>query len=464
MVCDMFRKDDEGHGDIGDGNRSDIGSERADLAEIVTSLKRFYKAEIRQPLHILEFGEIDNFERVHVRGVADSRKDRREGIAREDTDDEREQPEILFTVYRAGHRHRQSHESADQSDVGRAYHFGGLVQDVSLHQIPDGVSGEGKPDDGDGGTDDDGGHELIHPLYADEFHDDGDDDVYESRESGSDNEAEIADGSGDAARESGRHRAEEGEGGAEEHGASELCKQKIHDRAYARAEQSGGSRHIRVGELRVYGRGNGDGSGENCQELLQGGDEQFAHGRSVFYFVNELHNLSCLLGKMICTASAVDFCFQKSFPSHLDCLQSERFCPSSPKKSPLSTVPSGRNSVSGILFQKRGCVFVLIIFTIISFFSHVCQVKNSFFRRQNIQIPKKHNFFKAPLFPIRKPAPPVFQNGRGRYALNRSYTILSFIREASFCARLCKVYKSNSLSISKSSALSNAASLETDTS
>lgn len=96
MVSDMFRKDDESDGDISDGNRSDIGSERTDFPEVVVSLKRLYKAEFREPLHILEFGEIDNFERVHIRGGADSGKDRRDRISRENTDDEREQSEILL--------------------------------------------------------------------------------------------------------------------------------------------------------------------------------------------------------------------------------------------------------------------------------------------------------------------------------------------------------------------------------
>lgn len=360
MVSDMFRKDDESDGDISDGNRSDIGSERTDFSEVVVSLKRLYKAEFREPLHILKFGEIDNFERVHIRGGADSGKDRRDRISRENTDDEREQSEILFTVHRANHRHRQSHESAEQSDVGRAYHFGCIVQNVSLHQIPDGVSGEGKTDNGDGGTDDDGGHELIHPLYADEFHDDGDDDVYESRESGSDNESEIARGSGDTAREGGRHRAEEGEGGAEEHGASEFGKQKIHDRADARAEQSGGSRHIRIGELGVYGRGNGDGSGENRQELLQGGDEQFAHGRSVFYFVNELHNLSSLLGRIICTASAVDSCFRKSHRGSFAARIGAIFVRQARKNPPYGCPERAERPVSSFLFRKKGGVVLFL--------------------------------------------------------------------------------------------------------
>ena len=67
--------------------------------------------------------------------------------------------------------------------------------DRSGGEVADGVSGERKTDDGNGGTDNDGGHDLIYPCNAAELDDDRDHDIYKTGERRADDESGIS-GSG----------------------------------------------------------------------------------------------------------------------------------------------------------------------------------------------------------------------------------------------------------------------------
>ena len=77
MVGDMLRKDDERHGDIRHGDRAEIGADIAAVPERIAAFERRQEGKFGIPLHILEFGEIDDFKSVHFGRKADSRKDRR---------------------------------------------------------------------------------------------------------------------------------------------------------------------------------------------------------------------------------------------------------------------------------------------------------------------------------------------------------------------------------------------------
>ena len=60
-----------------------------------------------------EGAEIDDFECVNARGIADDRENRRRRIACQDTHDERDQFQHFFAVAGAEHRYRQSDQSAE---------------------------------------------------------------------------------------------------------------------------------------------------------------------------------------------------------------------------------------------------------------------------------------------------------------------------------------------------------------
>ena len=80
-----------------------------------------------------------------------------------------------------------------------------VVFDIALEQVADGVSGKGESDDRDGRADDDGRHDLIDPVYADELDNSSDDDIYESGEECADDEAEPAERHGYTAGKSRKH-------------------------------------------------------------------------------------------------------------------------------------------------------------------------------------------------------------------------------------------------------------------
>ena len=117
MIGDVFRKYNEGNGRIRHRDGYKVGSERTAFAEIVVAFERFRKREVGVPLHIFKLREIDYFQRVCFRRIADRREDRRYRIARKDTDDKRNQFRHFLAVYRAGDYREQRNKSAHQSNV-----------------------------------------------------------------------------------------------------------------------------------------------------------------------------------------------------------------------------------------------------------------------------------------------------------------------------------------------------------
>ena len=101
-------------------------------------------------------------------------------------------------------------------------------------EVAHGVAGKRKTDDGNGRTDDHGGHQLIDPFHAGKLDDNGDDHIHKTCENSADDKTEVADRHGSGARKGGCHGAEECKGRAEEHGAFELGKgQGVHERTHA---------------------------------------------------------------------------------------------------------------------------------------------------------------------------------------------------------------------------------------
>ena len=117
MVGNVFRKHNERYGRIRHRDGYKVGSERTAFAEIVVAFERFHKREVGVPLHIFKLREIDYFQRVDFRRIADRREDRRYRIAGKNTDDKRNQFRHFLAVNRAGDYREQRNKSARQSNV-----------------------------------------------------------------------------------------------------------------------------------------------------------------------------------------------------------------------------------------------------------------------------------------------------------------------------------------------------------
>ena len=261
VVGDVLREDHEGDRDIRDGDGAEVGG-----VHILEALEGVQEAEIGFPVHVLERVEVDDLQYFRVRGVADHGKDRGDDVADGDTDDERDQLDHLMIVDRAdddGEQGDQSDGEEDQSFVAG----GGTVDNASrgAERIRNGVAGERKTDDRDGRADDRGGHQFIDPAGADELDDQRKPYVDETREDRADDQSEEAQSDRDGAGESRAHRAQKREGRSEEHGGTELGEELVNEGADARAEQSGGDRHLGG----IDDHRNEDGRREDRKELLE---------------------------------------------------------------------------------------------------------------------------------------------------------------------------------------------------
>ena len=147
-------------------------------------------------------------------------------------------------------------EAADDADIVAG-------ADGAAGQIADGVAGQRKTDDGHGGADDHGGHELVNPLHAAELDESGKDHIDQSGAAGADDQTHITGFQRNGAGKGGGHGAQEREGAAEEHGGAELGEEQVGQRAHAGAEKGGGLRHAVADD-----GGHGDGGGDDGKQHI----------------------------------------------------------------------------------------------------------------------------------------------------------------------------------------------------
>ena len=294
MVGDVLSKDNERNRHIRYEDGEYIGPvqladalERADEGEIGESQEGL-EGDSAVGKHIFcKDGEVDDLERVNAGAVADDGEYGRNEISCEDADDERDELEGLLAVGGAEHGHGEGDKSADQRGIRGGEHDGRFALedgDIALEQIADGVSGKGESDDRDGRADDDGGHDLIDPVYADELDNSSDDDIYESGEECTDDEAEPAERHRNAACEGCEHGVDECERRAEEDRALSLGEQQVNQSADAGAEHCGGRSQAVADDHRDR-----DGGGENGEHLLERKDHQLAGLGFGFYVESEFH-------------------------------------------------------------------------------------------------------------------------------------------------------------------------------
>ena len=280
MVGQMLGEDDKGHRRIGYKYCQQVGAGHA-------APVRLGEGELRQGdegADMVQRFIVDDHKSVVSGVLADQGKDGSDKIARQDPDDEGDQFDHVLAVGGAEHGHRQCHQAADQRDIHRAaFH-------IAAHQVADGVARKAQSDDGNGGSDDDRGHQLVDPLDTAEFDDQRDDDIDQARDQGAEDQACITDGDGGRTAEGGEHGTDEGEGRAKEHRAGALGEEQIHDGADARAEQGRRSAHAVADDRR-----NRDGRRHDGKKLLQSKEDDLSEFRFVFDTVDEIHTFSLLL-------------------------------------------------------------------------------------------------------------------------------------------------------------------------
>ena len=190
-----------------------------------------------------------------------------------------------MTVGCANSGHDQGNQTTDESNKGRGDDLTGDGSgDFAGYQIPDCVSCQGKTNDGNGGTDNDGRHQLVDPGNADKLNDQRDDNVNQTCDNRTENESEASKGHGYTACERGAHRTEKCEGRAEKYGAPELGEEQVNESTDAGTEECGGRGHTvsdddRDDQCRRH----------NGEQLLNGKDDQLVELRFVVDIVDELH-------------------------------------------------------------------------------------------------------------------------------------------------------------------------------
>ena len=199
VVCDVLGKDHEGNGNVCYCYRAYVSG-----VNVRKAAERLDKGEFGNPLHVCEEGEVDYLECVDTGDISDYGEDGSDCITGYDADDEGDHFEELLAVYRAGDGHTEGDESANDGDIGGGYRCS-VYLDRSGGEIADGVSGKRKTDDGNGGTDNDGGHDLIYPCNAAELDDDRDHDIYKTGERRADDETGISGCCRDGTRKGGAH-------------------------------------------------------------------------------------------------------------------------------------------------------------------------------------------------------------------------------------------------------------------
>ena len=279
VVSQMLSEDHECNGNIS-------GKDGDDVAHInfLDTLHCFQESELGncEDAHILEQGKIDN------RNAADG-EDGGHSVARQDTNDEGDQFHHLLAIDRDKDNHKQSYHCANEGDPDVSAHCeirgdaeGGLC--TVGENIVNGSTGQAQTDQCHGGSNNNGGHQLVDPLNANKLDYQSDDHIHQTGKNSTDDQTGKTGRSGNCTAKGSSHGADESEGRAQENGAAELGEQLVNDGADAGAEESGSSGHAVAND-----GGNSDGGCQNGQNLLECEDQQLGELGSVFDAIDQIH-------------------------------------------------------------------------------------------------------------------------------------------------------------------------------
>jgi len=298
MVSKMLGKHHEGHGNVCHGHGSNIIA-----VELLHALHGGKEGELghRKNLHVLKESEVDHLQCIVAGNIADDGENGSYSIAGENTNDKGNEFDHLLAVGGNQNHHKQSNHGADQRhpDTGIHNKVGRNAEccfRAVRENIVDGGTGQRKANECNGGTDDGGGHDLVDPLNAGKLNGHSNSHVHKACKSSTDNQTRIAQRHGHAAGESCQHGADKGKGRAQKHGAAEFGEELVNNGADARTKEG-----CRCGHIIAHNGGNGDGSRQNGQKLLDGEYDELSEFGFVLNAVDQIHEktpffLSACLG------------------------------------------------------------------------------------------------------------------------------------------------------------------------
>ena len=286
MISNMLGEDYEGNGNISNSDGKDIlGSDGLEAFESL------HEGEVRNPFHGAESGEIEHFQCVIAVNVADQGEDEGNNVAGNNTDNEGNQLHHFLSLDGAEDNRQQGDKGADQADPALGIHdISAVIQHSTLQGITDGVAGQGQSDDGNGGSDDDGGHELTDPGDTGELDDGSDDHINQAGEKSAQYQAGIADRSGGGTAKSSEHGTEEGKAGTKEDRALKLGEEQVDNGTDAGAEKRGALAHAVANDA-----GDGNGRSQDRKQLLERKDDQLTELGFVIDLVNQIHRGDLLI-------------------------------------------------------------------------------------------------------------------------------------------------------------------------
>ncbi len=284
VVCDVFCEYYEGNGNIRNCDGCNVGTE-VTACEVVVAAECLDEGEVGVPLHIVELGEVDDFESIAVCDKTDHSEDGCYYVTCKDTDDEGDEFHHLLTEYGAEDNGSESNKCAYKTEDRVKVHDESAVRVLCCAgSIADCVSCKGKTDDRYGRTDNDGRHEFADPSNTELLNEKSDDYVNKTCKYGTEDQTEVTYGHGHTACKCSSHGTEECERRTKEYGALEFSKEEINDSSDAGTEECCG-----LGHTVPYDCGNRDGCSKDRKELLKGEYDEFGELRFVVYFVSEFH-------------------------------------------------------------------------------------------------------------------------------------------------------------------------------
>ena len=284
VVCDVLRENHEAHGN--DEQSQGCNSRgREVLTAFFDGLDKGQLGHAEDVRELETIGEqvsegcvVHDFEGLNVGQTADQSEDRSKGVGCQNTDDEGNELHTAAALDRCKNGDAESDKTAENCKQAVV-----IGTDGGVVEVVDGRTREGKTDEGNSGTDDNGGQELVDPICADKVDDDRDEDINEARKYCTDDDAKEAESSG------ADQRGDEGEGAAKEDRALAAGDEQVDQCACARTEESCGLIHYDGALTAVDQNGYQQGCRNDCQQLLQRKDQIRAELRFVVDVVNQFH-------------------------------------------------------------------------------------------------------------------------------------------------------------------------------
>ncbi len=283
VVSDVLSEDNECNGNVSNSNSGDESA-----VDFLNALQSLDEGEVGncEDLHVGKDGEVDDLQSHIVGEDTDDGEDSSHNIANQDAQDEGDQLSHLLAVDGEEDNSKQGSQTADQSNIGAA---GGnaVNQNLTGGQVADSIGSQGQADDGNGGSNDHGGHQLVDPVNANSLDDQSDNHINQASEDSAEDQAGVTGRNRSSTAEGSEHRANEGEGRAQENGAVPLGEELVNQGADAGAEQGGGLAHAVADDA-----GNSDGSSQDGQNLLECEQQHLSKLRLVFDTVDQIHENS----------------------------------------------------------------------------------------------------------------------------------------------------------------------------